>query len=209
MPTIDTRIFAGMCSPGMRPLALTQLFRLWLTHHFEAVGRLENDDPSGPIARMVWQPNPATGIAIVPNWAWQPDLTERRPAVVIVRNDLERARLGINDKMQGMVGGTGDDRYENMWTGSHTLNCIGGDGAEAELLAAEVGREINQFAPVVRVALDLLRITVKTLGQVAQLPDSRVNWVVPIAVTYAYTERWVVRQQSPPLAAGTGTFSFS
>lgn len=222
MTTLDTAVFAGLCAPGMRPLVLTQMLRLWLTHHFEetvpadtvnnvpaVAGRLENDTDTGPIPRMAWRPDPTTGIAIEADWAWQPALTERRPAVIIGRNDLERVRFGINDKMQGMPVGDGGDRYENGWAGSHTLTCVGGDGAEVELLAAEVAREVNQFAPVVRAALDLLRLTLKTVGKPVQLPEGRVNWVVPITVTYAYTERWVVQSQAPPLVAGAGNFSFA
>jgi len=214
--TLDSRIFAGLCAPGLRPLSLTQALVLWLRHHFgdtaavgetPVAGRLETAVATGPLPRMVWQAGPATGIGIEPDWRWVPELTERRPALIVQRGDLKQVQLGIGDKMQGLRG-DGRGRYEVGWTGQHAVLAIGGEGAEVELLAAETARELVQFAPVVRSLLDMKKLRVEGVAKLAILKtDARDNFVAAISLTYTYVESWIAAAQAPPLVAAAATFT--
>lgn len=210
-PTLDVGVFAGLCEPGMRPLALTQLLRLWLTHHFgntaapnsaPQASRLEYSNTDGPVQRMVWTDTPATGIAIEADWAWTPKLTERRPAILISRGKQTRVPGGIADKMQGTFIQDGNVRHTVIWQGAHQVICVGGEGAEVEILASETARELVQFSQVVRATLDMKKLTVTGYSEVEHLDESRANFAVRIELVYAYEESYIVRQTAPPLVAG-------
>jgi hypothetical protein len=79
------------------------------------------------------------------------------------------------------------------------LFCIGGSGAQAEILGSEVQRELTQFTPVIARSLDIKRLQVQQVGAVAELEEGQENFVVPITVGYTYEERWMIRQQAPLL----------
>jgi hypothetical protein len=123
-----------------------------------------------------------------------------RPGVIVKRNSYANSRRGIGDRHQGQpVDAEGNAHYTTFWNGSHTLFCIGGSGAQAELLGAEVQRELTQFGPEIARVLDLKRWQVSQIGAVAELAEAQANFVVPITVGYAYEERWIIRQQVPRL----------
>jgi len=196
-PRFDAVWIKGMCELGPRPLVATGWLRLWLTSHFANKDFLEDQDPDGPLQRMLWKSDSTTGIVIESVTKWTPEMTESRPGVIIKRNGWRRLRLGINDKLMDMGVTDGLERFENWWQGSHTLFCITNDGAETEKLAAEVFRELNQFGPLVRALLDLKRFEVTEVGELAILEEGRENFVVPITVAYGYSEGWVLRQEAP------------
>jgi len=198
IPRIDAQWFRGICELGPRPLVVTGWLKVWLQGHFYTLSQIE-DQESTALRKALWKPEcDTTGIAIESVTKWTPELTEKRPAVIIKRNSWRHVRLGIDDRMFFTLEKDWQNRYTNVWQGSHTLFCIAGDGAEAEKLAAEVFRELNEFGPIIRIILDLMRFEVMEVGEITKLKqNARENFVVPITVTYAYREEWMVRQEGP------------
>jgi hypothetical protein len=174
---------------------MTGWLRIWMTGHFLTASNIE--DQSQALQNSLWTPTNTTGIVIESSTRWAPELTEVRPSVIIKRNGWKRLRLGIGDKMMGTVQPSGQDVFANAWQGSHTLFCITDKGAETELLAAEVYRELNQFSSVFRDALALLRFEVSEVGELMLLEKARQSFVVPIVVAYAFVETWQLNQQAP------------
>jgi len=86
-----------------------------------------------------------------------------------------------------------------MWVGSHTLFCIGGTGAQAEVLATEVQRELTEFASHYLRNMHLHRFQVVEVGAVGELEEATENFVVPVTVGYAFMQNWTVAQQAPTL----------
>jgi hypothetical protein len=201
-PQFDSNWVSLLCTAGPRPLITTGWLRLWLTGHFQ-LANLE--DQSQAVQHMLWTPVSTTGIMIESITRWLPEMTEKRPAVIIKRNPWKRIRLGIGDKMLGLTELDGQGVYANAWQGSHTLFCITGKGAETELLAAEVYREMNEFGPVFREVLDLLRFEVSEVGDLMILDEARQNFVVPIVVAYAFVEGWRIRREVPVLKTASVT----
>lgn len=196
MTRLDTSFLQQFCTLGPRPIVMTGLLRMWLINHFSSVDNTE--DQTQTIRKLVWQTDiKRAGIVIESVTRWTKELTEKRPAVMIKRNGWKRIKLGIGDRMQGTSDPDAQTAYGNAWQGSHTLFCIGGNGAEAETLCAEVYREINQFSQQVRAAADLLRIEVTEVGEVAELDEARQNFFVPVVVGYGFTEQWRIRQEVP------------
>jgi hypothetical protein len=98
-------------------------------------------------------------------------------------------RLGVDDR--------GMERFGVIWVGSHTLFCIHGKGAAAEILATEVQREINRFGPALVEDLGfLLRWRVTDVGAISELEESRESFVVPVTVGWAYWDAWTLERES-------------
>jgi hypothetical protein len=173
-----------------------------MQEHFRDPDKIEN-----PMLRdNIFVPEPEdttegtypTGILIDPIYKWNPRRFDKRIAIYIKRNDMQIQRLGIND---GMTVGVGKDANGNLKTyegdkhevgvlGSHTLFCIGRSGAEAEVLASEVFREVQHFAPVLRQDLKLHRLVIAGYTAINQLDEYDQHFVVAISVGWAYIEAW-------------------
>lgn len=187
---------SALCSLLPRPLILTGLFREILTRHFASPDNIETPE----LAHLLWQEGETSGILIESIHRWRPELTEHRPAVIIKRNAYANQRVGIADRLMGPIADSrGTDHYSTFWAGSHTLFCIGGSGAQADLLGTEVCREIHHFHPVIRGTALLHRLEVKEVGAIAELEEATENFVVPVTVAYAYEDHWALTQERPTL----------
>jgi hypothetical protein len=187
---------SSLCSLLPRAISLSGVFRDILTRHFLTANKIEN-----PMLRdVIWKNAPDTGILIESVHNWQPATTERRPAVIIKRNAYQNMRRGLGDRRMGPhADREGFEHFVTYWTGSHTLFCLGGSGAQADILSAEVQRHLTQFTDPISVSLQLLRFQVLQGGPVAEVEEAQENFVVPITVGYTYEERCVIRPQVPLL----------
>ena len=184
-----------LCSLLPRPLILTGLFRDILTRHFCSPLYIEEPD----LRQLIWKDDPKTKVLIESYWRWEPRTMEKRPAVILKRNAYKNQRIGIDDRHQPTRGDRGNPHYATTWLGSHSLFCIAGSGAQVELLATEVQRELTEFGPLIRERLQLLRFAVIEVGAIAELEESTENFVVPVNVGYAFQEQWMIRKQAPVL----------
>jgi hypothetical protein len=185
--------YSSLCSLLGRPLIMTGLFRDILIRHFAASAYIEEPD----LRHLIWKTGEDTNILIESVYRWRPELTEHRPAVLVKRNAYQNQRRGIGDRRQGAPADRyGHDKFTTLWVGSHTLFCVGGSGAQAELLGSEVQRELTQFGPAIAAVTGLLRLQVTQIGAVAELEEAQENWVVPVTVGYGYEESWEIRPQA-------------
>ena len=195
-PTSDTSSrFSPLCSLGLTPLLMTGILRTLLTEHFAQSGNIEQV----PLQDFLWQAGDTSKILIESSTRWTPTKTASRPAVILKRNAWQVEKLSIGDRFQG---GSPDGfvRYAKLMVGSHTLFCMmPREGAAAEILAAEVYRELMGFAPVWRKALNLMRLDVVQIDQVYVIPEADETFVVPITIAYAAVEIWRIEQQVPVL----------
>lgn len=198
-PQFTGTILSSTCSLLPQDLLMTGLIRNVLMHHFSSSRYLENPD----LRHLIWKDADDTGIMIEAAHRWTPTLTEKRPGLIVKRNDVENLRLGIGDRHQGPAADIyGHPHYETFWVGSHTVFCIGASGSQAEILGTEAQRELTEFGPVIQESVGgLKRFNVLKRGAVGRLEEARENFVVPVTVGYCYEERWTVRQQAPPLRA--------
>lgn len=195
MPQILTDLPSNWCAIAPRPHLMTGFFREWFKYHFSDEANIEHKE----LRYALWKAMPDTKILVESITQWDPASVQRRPAIIIKRNDWQVQRAGIDDRLMGGVSLKGERHYATFVTGSHTLFCIAGKGAEAEILAAEVFREMVQFGPVIRQELELMRFVVAGEGAMFELDEARENYAVPVTVTYAAEERWKLVQQAPVL----------
>lgn len=188
---------SSLCSLLPRAVLLTGVFRDILTRHFIAADQIEN-----PILKdLIWKKTDDTGILIESVHNWKPSTTEKRPAVIVKRNAYQQRKRAVGNRRMGPhADKEGFEHFVTYWEGSHTLFCLGGSGAQAEHLGAEVQRHMNQFADPIQVSLDLLQFMVMQAGPVAELEEAQENFVVPVTIGYSYEERWVIKPQVPLLS---------
>lgn len=195
MPENRAEIVSALCSLGPRPHIITGFLRQWLIAHFSAAGQIENPDLRGKLWKRV---GTETEIEIESVTRWKPETTEFRPAVIIARNDWKVSRLGIDDRMMGeQWTPPGVEHYATYLEGSHTLFCVSSSATEAEILGAEIYREMIQFGPKVREELDLKRFVVVGVGKLFELEEARSNYAVPVTVAYGIEERWKLVPHAP------------
>lgn len=181
---------SNLCSFGWRPILITGLVRDLLVRHFQEPAGIEAPD----LRRYGWREDPTTGILIESIHRWRGDLVEKRPALVIKRNDYQTVRWGIADYVRATE--DGHEEFCKGRVGSHTVFCIHGSGASAELLGTEVDRELDQFHPVITQYLGLLRWGVTSVGAIAEVEEAKESFVVPVTVGWAYQDNWRVEQES-------------
>ncbi len=181
---------SSLCSMGWRRLLITGLIRDRLTGHFAEPAGIEEPD----LRHLVWRESERTGILIESITRWRGELVEKRPAVIIKPNKRHNIRWGIGDA----AGATeqGNRLYQTFWAGSHTLFCIHGSGASADILATEVERDMGEFHPVITAYLGLYNWQVTEVGEPAELEEARESWVVPVTVAWIYTAMWEVRLEA-------------
>jgi hypothetical protein len=169
---------------------ITGLLRDMLVRHFAEPLMIEEPD----LRHLVWREDERTGILIESIHRWRGDLVEKRPAIIIKANGRQNIRWGIQDYV-----GTdeqGHKQYQTFWAGSHTLFCIHGSGASADILAAEVQRELLQWHPVIVQYLGLYSWQVTEVGGVSEIEEAKESFAIPITVGWTYTEMWKVLHES-------------
>jgi hypothetical protein len=191
----DPERVSSWCSIAPRPHLMTGFFREWFINHFSKAENIEAKELRGKL----WKAIPSTDLVVESITQWRPDLTQKRLAIIIKRNDWQIQRVGIDDRLQGSDNINGTVEYSTLISGSHTLFCLAGKGTEAEILAAEVYREMIQFGPVIRQEMGLQRFMVVSVGALFELEESKENYGVPVTVSYVTSESWQLVPQAPVL----------
>lgn len=206
---VDLTEFSSLCSTGHTPNIVTGAFLRFLMEHFADPNKIENAALRDNIYRVdpddTTEGPSAKGILIDPIYKWNPRDFSLRPAIYIKRNGMQPQRLGIND---GLTIGLDKDKDGQIETykgdyhvvgvqGSHSLFCIGRTGAEAEILASEVFREVQHFAPILRKDLKLKKLAVAEYTEVNRLDEYDQHFVVALTVAWYYFEKWRLKPVAP------------
>ncbi len=189
-PTLSVSA-AGLVAAGQQQPVYLQMTRVLLSVlrlHFSAAANIEFAD----LTDRIWTNAQSSPIMIASLAEWTPEQSAKRPALLVDRldqtPDLARRILG-----QQFQGGTPGNYFQYM-EGRHVVHCLGGREGEAELLAAEVFRELFRFGPVIQKYVCLNRFQVERAGKRRQLSDEhREHYTVPVPVYYHYGESWRVK----------------
>ena len=180
---------------GITPHIVTGFLRDWLTNRFSDPDNIVNDKSRG----LLWRATQPTNILIESITRWKPETTETRPAIIIKRGNWTSSRLVLNDSAGTDNFFLGSTTYGRLMTGSHTLFCIANTGAQAEVLAGEVFKDLNIYGLVIANVLNLIKFEAVELGQIFQVEEGKENYAAPIVVQYTRQEVWTLAQQGPIL----------
>jgi hypothetical protein len=188
---------------------MTGVFVRSLREHFASALDLEYNgtvEERGELEGYLWHPEvDKTKILIDAVWKFNSQDIQRRPALMVKRNAWKTQRVAIADGMTVGIARHSDgspDRVRGQFQtkavlGSHTIFAIGGTGAEAELLGAEVFRHLHEFSQVIREDLRLNRFAVEEMAEVSLVEEFDDHFAVPIVAAYAFFSAWRVDVQAP------------
>lgn len=194
---------SALCSYGMRPHVMTGFLRQLLIGHFSDPENIEEARIRRQLETLgAWKPSDngidAGGFLIESITRWAPNTADKRPAILIRRNEWQWARQGIGDIASENLY-TGKTNYSGFWQGSHTLYCIAQKGAEAEFLATEVLKFTIRFSPLIREQMDLHKFFVSGVGGVGEVQEVVQGYAVPVTVSYVAEEAWSLQPYVPRL----------
>ena len=190
---------SALCSMGMRPHVMTGFLKWLLMQHFvdpdnlaEMLHRTRFKEVGG------WKADETTGIYIESITRWRPELAEKRPALLVKRNDWKWERVTIG----GQAGSDyveGHEHFHGFWYGSHTVFVVGNKAAEVELLANEANNFLLRASPKVMEQMDLHRFVPVGMGGLAVVEESTKNYAVPLTFAYVAEENWTLTPLAPRL----------
>ena len=195
MPEDRTTRISSLCSFNQRPLLMSGLMKQLLIDHFANPDNIEHVE----FRNRVWKQKQCdSGILIEIAPTWNPITTEKRPAIIIKRNDWTNIKRGSLGNVSGATP-EGNKKYTKFMKGSHTLFCICKKWAEAEILGAEVYRHFMHYGDVFRQYFNLMMFELVQIGQPHEIEECEEHWTVPVTVSYAWEETWILRQAAPRL----------
>lgn len=188
----------ALCRTGLPPYTLTGLLRKLLISHFSAEGNITYSQ----FRTMMWQAAPGPqNILIESITQWKPSVTEKRPAILISRNDYSYVRWGIGDRKMGGSGPADSTRYEFGFAGSHTMFCVSRLPAEAELLGQEVFFDLAFFAPAIATELNMIKFVPVGIGKLMEIEEAHESYAVPVTFACVSSFPWVIMENAPTLNA--------
>lgn len=194
---------SALCSYGMRPHVMTGLLRQLLISHLSDPDNIEEPKlrkhakDVGP-----WKSSDVglndSGFLVESITRWQPNIADKRPAILIKRNSWKWQKLGIGN-ISGGNAYTGAQGYTGAWEGSHTLFCLAPNGVETELLTTEVVKFLLHFSPLIVEQMNLLRFYVAEVGGIGEVQEVIQGYAVPVTVAYVAEESWELQPYAPRL----------
>ena len=143
-----------------------------------------------------WDEDPTkTRILIDPVYKWNVKNVQQRPGLLVKRGSIRPQKLGIAHGF-GAHPNRGA-RKSVLYAGSHTIFCIGKNGAEVDLIGQEVFRNLVEFSPVILEDLDFHRFMPNELGAVAELEESAEHFVAPVTIEWIYEQPWRLQTEAP------------
>lgn len=190
---------SSICAMGHRTLAMTGMFVQILRQHFADPSHLEEIKLRTKFtAAGGWLPSPTSGLQIEHVLRWSPEMTEKRPGILVQRNDWQWDRRLIGDQA-GDDYVSGHESYLGFWQGSHTFFALADKGAEAELLGFEVARVLLRYSPEITNNAMLHRFIPVSIGRPAVVEESSKNYAVPVTFAYTAEESWDLIPHVPRL----------
>jgi hypothetical protein len=183
---------SALCSIGHRPLLTTGLLVKMLQAYFADETAIENPE----LRKRLWTSGPDTGIYIEDSTVWTPEKSGKRPAIVVRRNDWKPLKLTFGPSGQTAEGFS---EYTKFWQGSHTLFIIAKEGAEVEILAAEVAEYLVKFAPAIQKVFYFLMCELVHMGAPGELKEATDRWAVPLTLAYGWSSTWALITGDPRL----------
>ena len=205
-PTLYVDGISSISETGLRPHIITGIFLQLIREHFINADRID----SPYLKTLLWvhkegdpvTPDPARSkILIDPVYRWNLKETQRRPAVLVKRNEMQPQNIGL---AHSRTFGLGDrdfpeagSKHSLFFVGSHTFFCVATDGGAVETLSTEVARHLYQFAPIITREFCFLTLEIAQIGEVTVLEESSEHFTVPIVMRYSYEDKWLLTKQEP------------
>lgn len=172
----------------IRPAIMNAVFLNLLKHYFAHPAYLKTPrfklNPNKTL-----EPDENSSVFIASASAFTPEITDKRPAVIIRRMEWSCNDIGVGENTMPVANST-QRRFLYSFSGSHAFFCTSRESGELDLLTEEVMNCFIYFRPVIRRILGLAKFLLKMVDKVTIFRSNRDYFVCPIMVQYLWTESW-------------------
>jgi hypothetical protein len=186
-PSVDVSKYDYLCDTIPTINMIQGLIMSMIAHHFSDARNIINPT----LRQYTWDPDVTqTNIIINIEEDWDPQITDRRPAVYLTRKAMKVMKLSINDEMQGGRN-DGKQHFAVVVEGSHDLIVRGKGGSMTDSLAEEVAFLLVRITPLIRVWLKLVQLRVTDVSdKVREEGDPQDAYEARVSVPWAYLYHW-------------------
>ncbi len=192
---------SSLCATGLVPQQLTGIIMKLVTRKFSDANTIQHP----LLKKYIWRPDVTQSqLFVAPNYRWDPQVAQQRPAVIIQRNSLQPVSIALGDS--GTPTSAADPEYipgarqmACSMQGSHTVFCMAPAPAQAEILSTELYVSLLHYNQMIRSELNMNRFRVMEIGNISRIEESDDHFAVPISVVYSWIESWQVVEESPAL----------
>jgi hypothetical protein len=159
-PQLDMGNFRQWCQQVPSFKMIQGMIATILANHFADVRNIKNPF----LKQYIWTSDPTTSNLIINvEEDWEPNITNRKPAIFIKRNEATIQKVAINDMEQsGRIDNVNE--YAVHFVGSHSVRCYGANSQPPDDLAFEVATLMTRVAPAFRNFLPITQFRVTTIG---------------------------------------------
>ena len=197
-PQVAIPKLSALCSFGMTQLIMTGALKQILQQHFVDPDHMVHPSLRDSLRRESQRASDTPLVCVESLSRWRPELTGTRPGVVIKAGTWNYMRMGIGDSA-GVDLRSGRRDFWGLWEGSHTLFALGNEGAETQILAAEVAKLMLWCGSLLSDQLNLQRFLITSIGELSALAESPEQYVVPVVLGYLAPEAWSQQSDAPRL----------
>ncbi|MEM3062001.1 MAG: hypothetical protein QW303_00455 [Nitrososphaerota archaeon] len=172
----------------LRPGVMTAIFVNILKHFFAHPSYLSTPRFKLHPNKQL-DPDENSNVIIASVAAFLPELSDKRPAVLVRRLEWAVNQLGVGDGRIN-TSNTEHSRYLIGITGGHSIICLSREMGEVEALVEEVMNCFIYFKPALRKMLNLNKLQLTVVDRVSGFKSNRDYFLCPLVVKYTWTESW-------------------
>lgn len=187
---------SAVCSRHMNSRWLRGIILKTLQTHFYFPNHLITPEA----ARLVgngWRADETTGVLIASTSNWKPELTQKRPAVLVRSGDTESLPpRTYNHAVESDVM-TGEREFTKHKQTVLTCVCLGREEDEADVLAHEVDILLDYNALEFQDAFALERFEIQTVTAAKQHPEWREHFAAMVPVLVGFARSYSLTPDAP------------
>lgn len=192
---------SSLCSLAASPLTVTGGLRQFFCQLFADPNNIENLITREFLIREgPYRDDDNPSAFLIEDMArFRPEVMGQKPAILVRENDWEWQKIGIGNRAGGDVR-TGQEFFEGLWVGSHTIFVISGNPSQARQVAMECTRALLHFAIQLLDVLQLAQLCVPLkLGAVSTVKELPGQYACVLDIAYRAGEKWVTEVEAPRL----------
>lgn len=186
------------CSYGMKPFYISGVLQQLLIQHFCDPTHLQEIKLRTAFEAGAWMPTDNTGLVIEQTVKWDPEKTEKRPALLLKRGRWAFQRIAIGDRLSEELL-EGSQQFAGLWMGTQVIFALAEKAGEAELLAWEAASALQRYTDPILQYTGLHRFIPVDIGEVAAVEESKKNYAVPVTFAYTAEDAWELTEHAPRL----------
>ncbi len=187
---------SSLCNIYYTPRLITGMVIDTLRQHYADNELIEEKN----LKDAIFKNNDSTDILIQEVSDWRPQNTQKRPAIIVARGRIEKSKekRSIGNRLH-----LEPDTFAAVFTGSLDLFCIANTGAQAELLATDVYKNLLYFSSFYKSTLNLAWWDLDYIEKISKIEEAQEHYCVPVRMDFGYYDIWRIAKNDVPIRSIT------